>query len=354
MLFWRSFTHWIGGMGVLVFLVAILPLSGGNNFHLIKAESPGPAVSKIVPKVKENAKILYGIYIFFTILEVIFLLVGGMTVFEALTLSFGTAGTGGFGIRNTSIAEYSPYIQNVITVFMIIFGVDFSLYYLILMRKFKSVLRSDELRVYLGVILAAAVVIAFNCRGMFSSLGESLHHSFFQVASIITTTGYSTADFDLWPQLSKMVLLGLLFMGACAGSTGGGIKVSRILILLKSVVKEVKIAAHPKSTHKILMNGRTVEHETVRAINVYMAAYIAVFAVSLLLVSIDGYDFTTSFTAVATAIGNVGPGFAKVGPACNFSIFSDLSTFVLAFDMLAGRLEIIPMLVMLSPYTWKK
>ena len=354
MLFWRSFTHWIGGMGVLVFLVAILPLSGGNNFHLIKAESPGPAVSKIVPKVKENAKILYGIYIFFTILEVIFLLVGGMTVFEALTLSFGTAGTGGFGIRNTSIAEYSPYIQNVITVFMIIFGVDFSLYYLILMRKFKSVLRSDELRAYLGVILAAAVVIAFNCRGMFSSLGESLHHSFFQVASIITTTGYSTADFDLWPQLSKMVLLGLLFMGACAGSTGGGIKVSRILILLKSVVKEVKIAAHPKSTHKILMNGRTVEHETVRAINVYMAAYIAVFAVSLLLVSIDGYDFTTSFTAVATAIGNVVPGFAKVGPACNFSIFSDLSTFVLAFDMLAGRLEIIPMLVLLSPYTWKK
>jgi len=354
LLFWRSFTHWIGGMGVLVFLVAILPLSGGGNMHLIKAESPGPAVSKLVPKVKSSAKILYGIYIIFTLLEVIFLLFGGMTLFEAFTLSFGTAGTGGFGLLNSSIGEYSSYVQIVITVFMIIFGIDFSLYYLILLRRFKTAVKSEELRAYIGIIALSVILITVNCRGLYESLFEAVKHSAFQVSSIITTTGFSTVDFDLWPSFSKTILVMLMFCGACAGSTGGGIKVSRLLILFKSICREIRIAAHPRMTKKITVNGRVVEHETVRNINVFLAVYIVIFFASLLIISLDNFGFTTNFTAVAAAFNNIGPGLAEVGPTRNFSLYSPLSTLILTFDMLAGRLEIFPLLVMLSPYTWKK
>ncbi len=354
LLFWRSFTHWIGGMGVLVFLVAILPLSGGSNFYLLKAESPGPSVSKLVPKVRSSAKILYLIYIALTLLEVIFLLCGGMDLFEALTTAFGTAGTGGFGIRNSSIAEYSPYIQSVVTVFMLLFGVDFTIYYLILLRRAKSALLSEEVRTYFAIIVASIVIICINTWGLFGSIWESIRHCAFQVAAIITTTGYSTADFDLWPELSKTVLVLLMFIGACAGSTGGGIKVSRIIILIKSIIKEIKIAVHPKSALKISMNGRLVEHETVRGINVFIMAYIAIFVVSMLIISLDNFDFTTNFTAVTATINNIGPGLAGVGPTRNFADYSTLSTLVLIFDMLVGRLEIFPLLVMLSPYTWKK
>lgn len=354
LLFWRSFTHWLGGMGIIVFLIALLPLFGGSNLYLIKAESPGPSVSKLVPKVKSTAKILYSIYLSFTVIEIILLLIGKMSVFDALTTTFGTAGTGGFGVKNSSMADYSPYIQNVVTVFMLIFGVDFSIYYLLLVKKFSSAVKSTELRTYLGIVLTSAIIIAFNCRHLFANIWTALHHAFFQVASLMTTTGYATANFDTWPSLSKAILLTLMFIGACAGSTGGGIKVSRIVILVKSIFKEIRITAHPKSTLKITMNGNVIEHETLRAVNVYMAAYLLIVALSILIISIDNFDFETNFTAVASALNNIGPGFSKVGPAENFSIFSNLSTFVLALDMLIGRLEIFPMLMLLSPRTWKK
>lgn len=353
-LFWRSFTHWIGGMGVLVFLVAILPLFGGSNLNLIKAESPGPSVSKLVPKVKTTAKLLYSMYLGMTVIEIILLLLGGLNLFEALTLSFGTAGTGGFAVLNSGLATYSSYVQIVITIFMVLFGVDFSVYYLLLMRKFKSAIRSDEVRVYFTVFAISSIIIAVNCLNLFNGFGESLKHAAFQVGSIMTTTGYSTTDFDLWPQLSKTLLVLLMFMGACAGSTGGGIKVSRIMILFKSIIKEIKIAAHPKSTHKITMNGRIVEHETVRAVNVFMMAYLAIFAIALIVISLDNMGFTTNFTAVVATLSNIGPGLEAVGPTQNFSAYSPLSTLILTFAMLAGRLEIFPMLVLLSPYTWKK
>lgn len=354
LLFWRSFTHWIGGMGVLVFLVALLPLSGSNNFFLVKAESPGPKVCKLVPNIKVSAKILYEIYIVLTVIEIALLIAGGMNIFDALTLSFGTAGTGGFAIKNSGLADYTSYQQIVITVFMLIFGVDFSLYYLLLIKKFKLALKSDELRCYLGIIAVAIAAISINCFNLFGNIFDAVKHSAFQVASIITTTGYSTCDFDKWPSFSKTILVLLMFTGACAGSTGGGIKVSRIIILLKTIAKEIKIGAHPKTTLKVKMNGHAIEHETIRTINVFMAAYLAIFAASLLAISIDNFDFTTNFTAVASAINNIGPGLAKVGPMSNFSGYSQFSKIVLSFDMLVGRLEIFPILILFSPHTWKK
>lgn len=353
-LFWRSFTHWMGGMGVLVLVVALLPLCGGSNMYLIKAESPGPSVSKLVPKVKSTALILYSIYVSLTFAEVILLLIGKMSLFEALTLSFGTAGTGGFGIVNSSIADYSPYVQWVITVFMLIFGVDFSVYYLLLVKRAKGALRSDELRTYIGIVITATVLICVNCRNVFDNIPDLVRASAFQVASIITTTGYSTANFDLWPEFSKAIIVFLMLSGACAGSTGGGIKVSRIVILVKSIIKEIKLAAHPRSTLKITMNGKTVEHEVLRSVNVFIMAYLVTLITSVLILSIDGHGFTTNVTAVIAALNNIGPGLSEVGPARNFGFFSNLSKFVLSFDMLAGRLEIIPMLVLFSPYSWKK
>lgn len=354
MLFWRSFTHFIGGMGVLVFLVAILPLSDGNNLYLIKAESPGPSVSKLVPKVRTTAKILYIMYSVLTLIEAVLLYAGGLDVFTALTLSFGTAGTGGFGVLNSGIAGYSPYIQKVITVFMIMFGVDFSIYYLILLGKIRSAFRSEELRAYLGIIFFAIVLVTINIRPLYTSVAETVRYSAFQVASLMTTTGYSTANFDAWPEFSKTLLVTLMFIGASAGSTGGGIKVSRSIIFIKSIFKEIKIAAHPKSAHKVTMNGRPVEHTVVRAVNVYMAAYIVICVVSLLIISLDNLDYTTNFTAVVATINNIGPGLSKVGPTQNFSLFSAFSKLVLSFDMLVGRLEIFPILVLLSPGAWRK
>ncbi len=354
LLFWRSFTHWIGGMGVLVFLVSLFKMSGGNNLYLLKAESTGPAVGKIVPHVQSTAKILYGIYSALTVLEILLLLAGNMPIFDAITISLGTAGTGGFGVKNSSLADYTTYQQIVVTIFMIIFGVDFSLYYLILIRKFNSVFKSEELRIYLGVIVFSIAVISLNIMGTFESVWTALKHSAFQVASIITTTGYATCNFDKWPELSRTILVLLMFIGACAGSTGGGIKVSRILIAFKTIVKELKITAHPQSTHKITINGRMVAHDTIRSVNVYMIAYFLIYAVSLLVISLDNLDFTTNFTAVAATINNIGPGLSMVGPMGNFSCFSPLSIVVLILNMLIGRLEIFPMLILFSPYTWKK
>lgn len=354
LLFWRSFTHWLGGMGVLVFLVALLPLFGGSNLRLIRAESPGPSVSKLVPKVKSTAKILYGIYITLTLSEIIFLLLGGLDLFSTLTLTFGTAGTGGFAILNSGLANYSSYTQIVITIFMVMFGIDFSVYYLLFMRKFASALRSEEVRTYLSLFVAATIIITLNCFNLFDNIGEALKHSAFQTAAIITTTGYSTTDFNLWPELSKTILVILMFIGSCAGSTAGGIKISRIIILFKSIIKEIKIASHPKSTHKITMNGRLIEHETIRSINVFFVSYMAIFAISLLIISIDNLDFTSNFTAVTATINNIGPGLSQVGPTKNFSVYSPLSTLVLTLDMLIGRLEIFPILILFSPFTYKK
>jgi len=354
LLFWRSFTHWIGGMGVLVFLVAILPLSDSDNFNLIKAESPGPSVGKLVPKIRSSAKILYIMYIVFTVIQVILMLCGGLNLFDSLTLTFGTAGTGGFSVLNSGISTYSPYIQYVITVFMILFGIDFTFYYLLVIKKARLAFKLTEVRTYIGIIIVAIALISFNCYHIYGSIEEVFRHSAFQVGSIITTTGYSTTDFNLWPEFSKTILVILMFIGACAGSTGGGIKVSRVIILIKSVIKQLRLTAHPKSTFKMTMNGKIIEHETVRAVNVYMAAYIFIFALSVLILSLDNFDFTTNFTAIAATINNIGPGLAGVGPMENFSAYSNLSKIVMIFDMLVGRLEIFPIIMLFSPHTWKK
>lgn len=354
MLFWRSFTHWIGGMGVLVFLMAILPLAGGTNMYLMKAESPGPVVGKLVPKVKSTALILYVMYIGLSLVQLIFLLIGRMPLFDALTTMFGTAGTGGFGIKADSIGGYSPYIQVVVTVFMILFGVNFNFYYLVTRKRIKAALKISEVRAYFLIILTAVVLITANIAGMFPSVWEALRHAAFQVGSIITTTGFATVDFDLWPSFSKTILVVLMFVGACAGSTGGGIKVSRMMILVKSVKKELDVIAHPHNVRKLKVDGRVVEHSVIRSINVFMVSYILLFALSTLLISIDNFDFTTNFTAVAATINNIGPGLELVGPTQSFKDFSVFSKLVLTFDMLAGRLELFPLLILFERNTWVK
>lgn len=354
LLMWRSFSHWLGGMGVLVFLMAILPLSGSGNVFLLKAESPGPSVSKLVPKVKSTAKLLYLIYIVFTLVQIILMLLGGENLFTSLTLTFGTAGTGGFGILNSGMADYSRYTQYLITVFMILFGVDFSLYYMLFFRNPKSFFKSDEMKTYFLIIAVSTILISVNTRYLYATNEETVRHAVFTVGSIITTTGYATYDFNLWPQFSKTILVMLMFVGACAGSTGGGIKVSRIMILCKSIIKEIRLYAHPRTTLKLKMNSRTLEHETVRGVNVYMSAYVCIFAGALLLISFDNFDFTTNFTAIAATMNNIGPGLGMVGPMGNFSEFSALSKLVMSVCMLVGRLEIFPMLMLFSPYTWKK
>ena len=311
-LFWRSFTHWIGGMGVLVFLLSLLPLTGGSHVNLMKAESPGPQVDKLVPKVQSTAKILYGIYFALTVVELCFLLAGGMNVFDSLLTAFGTAGTGGFGFKNDSFASFSPYIQWVVT------------------------------------------VITVNIRSLYGTFGEALRHAAFQVGSIITTTGFSSCDFDLWPTLAKEVLVLLMFVGACAGSTGGGIKVSRFLLLGKTLGKELKQALHPQVVAPVRMDGKLVNHETIRTTNVFLAAYIFIFAASFMLVSLDGFDMVTNFTSVAATLNNIGPGLNQVGPMMNFGAYSNFAKLVLIFDMLAGRLEIFPMLVLFLPDAWRR
>ena len=354
MLFWRSFTHWIGGMGVLVFVLCIIPLAGGNNMHLMRAESPGPSVGKLVPRVNSTALILYGIYTALTVAEVILLLCGGMSLFDAVTTSFATAGTGGFGIRNSSMVEYSTYIQNVVAVFMALFGVNFTIYFLALIKKPKEILKSDELKAYIGIILTATVVIGFNIRSAFPSLGSAMQQSFFQVASIITTTGFSTADFNLWPSLSKTILVAIMFVGACAGSTGGGIKVSRIVIAWRNVRNEIASFVHPKSVNIIHMDGKKVKREVAKSVNTYLVLYFIVFVVSVLLISLENYSFETNFTSVAATLNNIGPGLDQVGPMENFGKFNPFSKCIFMFDMLAGRLELIPMVILFSPLLWKK
>ncbi len=354
-LFWRSFTHWIGGMGVLVFLLSLLHMTGGgSHINLMKAESPGPSVSKLVPTVQSTAKILYIIYLAMAVLEVVFLLIGKMPLFDALTITFGTAGTGGFGIKNDSMAGYSPYLQIVVTVFMILFGVNFSAYFLLLRRKVKQAFSMEEVRWYLLIILASIALITLSVRGMYGSVGEAARHAAFQVGSIITTTGYASTDFNLWPEVPRTILVLLMFIGACAGSTGGGIKVSRLVILVKTIKKELHTFLHPRSLKKLKMDGHTLEHETVRATNVFLIAYVLIFSFSVLLVAFDGNDLITNFTAVASALNNIGPGLELVGPMGNFGLFSNGAKLVLIFDMLAGRLEIFPLLLLFVRDTWKK
>jgi trk system potassium uptake protein TrkH len=354
LLFWRSFTHWIGGMGVLVFVMAILPLTGGSTMYLMKAESPGPSVGKLVPKVKSTALLLYKMYLGLSLLQLVFLLFGGMPLFDALTTMFGTAGTGGFGVKNDSIGGYSTYLQGVVTVFMILFGVNFNIYYLLLKRRFKEAARSAEVRTYLAIILISIILITINISSMFPSVFQAFHHAAFQVGSIITTTGFATTDFDLWPSFSKTILVLLMFIGACAGSTGGGIKVSRIVILFKSVLKELDVIVHPHNVRKLKLDGRVVEHAVVRSTNVFLVSYLFIFAISVLLISLDNFDFTTNFTAVAATINNIGPGLAAVGPTQNFGAFSNFSKLVLTFDMLVGRLELFPLLILFSKNTWTR
>lgn len=353
-LFWRSFTNWIGGMGVLVFLLIIMPLTGGSYMTLMKAESPGPSAEKLVPKVRHTAGILYGIYIGMTFVVIVFLLFGGMNLFEAITTSFGVAGTGGFGIWNDSLMSASPYIQWVVTIFIILFGVNFGVFYLLLMGKAKSAFKHEETRVYFGIIIVSVVVILINVYPMFDSLGEAFRHVCFQVGSVITTTGFASVDYDMWPQSAKTILLLLTFIGACAGSTGGGIKVQRCIILVKIFIKEVFTYLHPRSIKKIKCDGKMLEHEVIRATNVYLIAYFLVFVISLLLISFENKDMVTNFSAVAAMLNNVGPGFELVGPARNFSVFSDFSKCVLMFDMFAGRLELFPLLLLFCPSVWKR
>lgn len=353
MLIWRSFTHWVGGMGVLVFIMAFIPLSGGQNIHIMKAESPGPSVSKLVPRVKTTALILYSIYFVLTLIEFVLLLFGDMSVFEALNTALATAGTGGFGIKNDSIAGYSPYIQIIVTVFMIMFGINFSSYYFLLKGRIKEAF-NKEIRVYFGIIFFAIAIITFNLRNFYDTFGDTLRNVSFTVASIISTTGYSTVDFDLWPQLSKTIIVLLMLTGSCAGSTSGGIKVTRIIILFKGLAKELEVMIHPKQLKKITMDSKPIEHEVVRSVNSYLVCYVLLFMASAAVISIDGHDLITNFTAVSAAINNVGPGLEAVGPSRNFGFFSTPSKLVLIFDMLAGRLELFPMLLLFSKATWKK
>jgi trk system potassium uptake protein TrkH len=353
-LFWRSFTHWIGGMGVLVFLLAILPLAGGSQMYLMQAESPGPSVGKLVPKTRHTALILYALYILLSVVEFILLLGGGMTVFNAVTTTFGTAGTGGFGIRNSSMADFSPYLQWVVAVFMMLFGINFNLYFLVLIGRGRQALKSEELRTYLGVIAAATLLIVLNTRAAGVRLGETVRHAFFQVSSIITTTGFATCDFDLWPSLSKCVLVLLMLVGACAGSTGGGIKISRVLILIKRAGEELHKFIFPNSVTKIRLEKKILDREVVHTTSAFLIVYVFIFAISTLLVSAEGHDLETCFTAVAATFNNIGPGLSVVGPTRNFGFFSDFTKYVLIFDMLAGRLELFPMLILFSPRTWLK
>ena len=353
-LFWRSFTHWIGGMGVLVFLLAILPMAGGSQMYLMQAESPGPSVGKLVPKTRHTALILYSLYILLSIAEFVFLLCGGMSAFDAVNTTFATAGTGGFGIRNSSMTDFSPYIQWVVAVFMMLFGINFNLYFLVLVGRGRQALKSEELRTYLGVIAAATLLIVLNTRTAGVRLGDTVRHAFFQVSSIITTTGFATCDFDLWPSLSKCVLVLLMLIGACAGSTGGGITISRVLILIKRAGEELHKFIFPNSVTKIRLEKKILDREVIHTTSAFLIVYVFIFAVSTLLVSIEGHDLETCFTAVAATFNNIGPGLSIVGPTRNFGFFSDFTKYVLIFDMLAGRLELFPMLILFSPRTWLK
>ena len=356
-LYWRSFSHWLGGMGILVFLLAISSLKGskgGYTMHLLRAESPGPSVSKLAPKVQSTAKILYTIYFAMTMVQIVLLLIGGMPLFDTICTAFGTAGTGGFGIKNDSMASYSPYLQNVITIFMILFGVNFNAYFFILTKKFAQAFKMEEVRYYFGIIGIAILIITCNIYHIFGSAAKAFQQAAFQVGSIITTTGYATTDFNGWPEISRTILVMLMFIGACAGSTGGGIKVSRILILCKTVRKELHIFLHPNAVKKIKMDGKAIPHEVVRSTNIFFIVYVLIFAASIFLIAFDDFDLITNFTAVVATFNNIGPGLELVGPTGNFGMFSWFSKLILTFDMLAGRLEIFPLLLLFVRDTWRK
>lgn len=356
LLFWRSFSHWLGGMGVLVFLLAVT--SGGRNagftVHLLRAESPGPNVGKLVPRMRQTASLLYVIYIGLTVINIIFLLAGGLSFFESLCTAFGTAGTGGFGVRNDSIAGYSPYVQNVCTVFMLLFGINFSLHYLLLLRHFRGVLFDEELRLYLGVTVISTALIAWNIRGLYATAGETLRHAAFQVASIITTTGFATADFDQWPSLSKTILLALMVIGACAGSTGGGFKCGRILLALKNMARSIRQQLYPQRVQVVRVNRQVIGERVLLNVNAFLAAYVLILICSVLLISVDGFSVETNLSAVLSCFNNIGPGLGAVGPTRNFADFSVFSKCILIFDMLAGRLEIFPILALMTRSTWKR
>lgn len=356
-LFWRSFSHWLGGMGVLVFLLAVVPgarKNGGTGIYLMRAESPGPSVDKLTPHLRQTAMILYGIYILLTVLCIVCLLLGGMPVFDSFCIAFGTAGTGGFAIKNSSMGGYSYFLQTVVTVFMFLFGVNFSLYYMLLLRKFKAVFKNEELRLYFGIAAGSIVLIAINISRMYNTVYEAVHHAAFQVVSIMTTTGYGTVDFEQWPAFSKAILLSLMFIGASAGSTGGGLKVSRVLLLMKSIRRTIRKALHPRRVQPVYMDGRAVSEEVCDNVNAYLAIYCVILVLSFAIISVDGFSIGTNFSAVASCFNNIGPGFELVGATQNFSIYSDLSKIVLSLDMLLGRLEIFPLLLLLSPDTWSR
>ena len=356
LVYWRSFSHWLGGMGVLVFLLAIAPGGKGTGFtmHLLRAESPGPDVGKLVPKMKQTAVILYSIYVVMTVINIIFLLCGGMSLFEAVCTAFGTAGTGGFGVKNDSMASYSPYLQNVTTVFMFLFGINFSIYYLLLLKQFRGAFRDEELRLYFGLAIVSVALIVWNIRPLYDTMEETIRHAAFQVSTIMTTTGFATTDFDLWPSFSKAILMMLMVVGASAGSTGGGFKCIRVLLLFKILRRNIRQILNPQKVMVVRSNGKTVDEKVLTNTNAYLAAYVVILLLSVLAVSLDGFSFETNFSAVLACFNNIGPGMAAVGPTCNFSAFSTFSKIVLSLDMLAGRLEIFPILVLFSRSTWTR
>lgn len=357
-LFWRSFTHWLGGMGVLVLTIALLPSLGARSAFLMQAESPGPIKSKLVPKTAQSSKILYGIYLALTIIMILCLWIAGLPLYDSVVTAFGTAGTGGFAVKNLSIAAYgSPAVEIIVTVFMLIFSINFSMYFLLLCGKLKPVLKSDELRFFVGIVFISGIVIALNIHGSFpntENFADALRHAFFQVVSIISTSGFASTDFNLWPELSRCILILLMFVGACAGSTGGGMKCSRVLLMFKSLRREIRYAIHPRSVHVVKLDNQAVEERDLQRSHVFLAAYMLILAVGILIISLDNFSFTTTSTAVITCLSNVGPGLDVVGPMGNFSVLSDLSKLVLSLFMIVGRLEIFPVLVLFSRNAWKR
>lgn len=355
LLFWRSETHWVGGMGVLVFVMALIPNLSERSIHVLRAEVPGPTVGKLVPRIKDTAKILYSIYIVLTALEIVLLLCGGMPLFDSVVHAFGTAGTGGFGIKADSIAGYSPYLQWVVTIFMLLFGVNFNLYYLILIRRFRSVFKSEELWVYIGIVVTAVVLIGINIWPLYQNVAEVLRLSAFQVSSILTTTGFSTANFNLWPPFSKAILVVLMMIGACAGSTAGGLKVARVVLMFKQLRNELQRLLHPRAIKTVSFEGKRTDTLTLNGVNIYFSVYMILLILVMLLLSLDsGMSFEADVTAAIACFNNIGPGLAEVGPLGSYAGYSNLSTFVLSLAMLLGRLEIFPLLLFLSPSTWSK
>ncbi len=354
LLFWRSFTHWIGGMGVLVFVMAVIPANSDRSIHILRAEVPGPTFGKLVPRIADTAKILYLIYVALTVIEIVLLSLGDMTFFESVVHSFGTAGTGGFGIKGDSVGGYSAYSQWIITIFMLVFGINFNLYYLILVKKIKSVFKSGELWFYAGLVTVSTMAITLNIHRRFPDIFTAVRHSAFQVASIVSTTGYSTVDFNHWPQFSKGIIFILMFLGACAGSTAGGFKLSRVLVLLKVIKREFRHMIHPRSVGVIKIEGKRVDEYTLKSVNAYFAIYILCIAVTFLLICFEPYGIETNLTAAVSCFNNVGPGLGAVGPASSYSLYSGFTKIVLSFAMLLGRLEIYPLIIAVLPSTWSK